>query len=179
LPYALDRVFAPKLTGLVSTLILPLAFVAQEFFNSRWSPYGSWASLAYSQYGNLPLLQLLAITGLSGVTFLIAWFAALVNWAWEHAFEWKQIKRGIAFYAAVLGVTLLFGGLRLAFVQPAETVRTATITPNIPTYTTKAVNENKILAQPWRAPNARRKAAQKSWSGPKAPPFRFRFSIAS
>ena len=40
-------------------------------------------SLAYTQYGNLPLLQVISLTGAYGVSFLIAWFASVGNRAWE------------------------------------------------------------------------------------------------
>lgn len=79
LPFLADRLIAPRLKGFVSTLVLPLAFVTLEYVKLLTSSYGSWGSLAYTQYGNLPLLQILSVTGLWGITFLIAWFASVVN----------------------------------------------------------------------------------------------------
>ena len=129
LPFALDRLIAPRLPGLLSTLVLPVAWASTEWINSLFNPYGSWGSAAYTQFDNLPLLQLLSITGLWGVSFLIAWFASIVNWAWERQFEWKRVQGGVLFYATVASLVLLFGGLRLAaFPSRAPTVRIAALT---------------------------------------------------
>ncbi|HEY6868091.1 MAG TPA: nitrilase-related carbon-nitrogen hydrolase [Candidatus Eisenbacteria bacterium] len=129
LPYALDRLIAPRLPGFESTLVLPLAWTTVEWLNASFNPYGTWGSVAYTQADNLPLLQLLAVTGLWGVTFLIAWFAAVVNWAWRRRFEWKRVRPGVLLYAAVASLALMYGGLRLALSPPrAPTVRIAALT---------------------------------------------------
>ena len=49
---------------------------------------------AYTQYGNLPLLQLLSVTGLWGIDFLMSWLASVVNWAWERGFAWPRVRGG-------------------------------------------------------------------------------------
>ena len=66
-----------------STLIFPMALVAAEFLRSRFSPSATWGSIAYTQYGNLPLMQVAAFVGIWGITFLIAWFASTFDWAWS------------------------------------------------------------------------------------------------
>ena len=128
-PYALDRVASPRIGGFASTLILPAAWTVMEYVTAISSPYGSWGSVAYTQYGNLPLLQLLSVTGLWGVTFLVLWFAAVVNWAWERSFRWSSIRHGVLCQAVVMAVVLLLGGGRLASSARAEgTVRVAGVT---------------------------------------------------
>jgi len=127
-PYLADRLITPRLHGFVATLVFPLAYVTFEYLLS-FGPYGTWFSLAYTQYGNLPLLQLVSVTGLWGVTFLIAWLAAVANWAWEHHFAWPAIRRGMLLPAGVLALVLLGGGLRLTFFPPTgSTVRIAAVT---------------------------------------------------
>lgn len=79
-------------------------------------------SLAYTQSGNLPLIQLASVTGIYGVTFLVTWFAAVVNLALEQHFEWSQIRTPVRAYAGVLGSVLVLGGLSLIFLQPASRV---------------------------------------------------------
>ena len=127
-PYLADRLIAPRLRGFVATLVFPLAYTTFEYLFS-FGPFGTWFSLAYTQYGNLPLLQLVSVTGLWGVTFLMAWLAAVANWAWEHHFAWPTIRKGTLLYAGVLALVLLGGGLRLTFFPPAgSTVRIAAVT---------------------------------------------------
>ena len=128
LPYLLDRLFSPRIRGLASTLIFPLSFVAADYLKSLASPFGGIGSLAYTQYGNLPLLQLLSVTGISGIVFLITWFGSAINWAWDQHFTWPRIRGGMLFYSSLLALVFFAGGARLAFFSPqAQVVRVAGI----------------------------------------------------
>ena len=124
LPLLADRLLAPRLGGFAATLIYPLALTAFDFIGAITNPMGSIGAQAYTQYGNLALMQLLSITGMWGIVFLVNWFGAVVNWAWERSFEWKTIWRGAALYVGVLVLVLLFGEVRLAYTpEPTSTVR--------------------------------------------------------
>jgi apolipoprotein N-acyltransferase len=120
LPYLADRLLVPRLPGFVATLVFPLAFTSLEYLSS-FGPNGTLLSVAYTQYGDLPLLQVLSVTGIWGITFLITWFAAVANWAWQRGFAWPQVARGTLLYAGVLTAVLLGGGARLAFYPPQAT----------------------------------------------------------
>jgi len=129
LPFLADRLIAPRLRGYLSTLVFPLAWITIEFVISLATPYTTWFSLAYTQYGNLPLVQIVSVTGIWGLSFLITWFASVVNWAWEQDFMWSKVRGGVGLYAGILILVLLFGGARLALFPPqSNTVRVATVT---------------------------------------------------
>ena len=64
-PYAADRWLAVRVGGLASTLVFPCAWTMLDYLNS-FGPYGSWGAAAYSQSGDLPLLQLISVTGFVG-----------------------------------------------------------------------------------------------------------------
>lgn len=72
LPYLADRMLVNRLRGFVATLVFPLLQVSLEYINTVANPLGSWGSLAYTQHAFLPFLQLLSITGMWGLSFLIA-----------------------------------------------------------------------------------------------------------
>ena len=127
LPFLADRLLAQHLPGLLSTLLFPVAWIALEFLGTRLNPYGTWGVLGYTQHGNLPLMQLASVTGIWGIGFLIAWFASVVNWAWDRQFDWGAIQNGILLYAAAWSLVMLAGGVRLAFAPEAPTVRVAGI----------------------------------------------------
>ena len=127
LPFIADRLLATRIAGFASTLVFPCAAMGLDYLLSLL-PYGSWGSPAYSQYGNLPLMQLASVTGIYGITFLIAWFAAFVNRAWEDGFEWRRIRRGVAAYGLALFAVLFLGGLRLTFPPSGPAVRVASLT---------------------------------------------------
>jgi apolipoprotein N-acyltransferase len=129
LAFLADRLLVPHLPGFVGTLVFPSVYTAMEFINTLTNPLGSFGGLAYTQFGNLPILQLVSVTGMLGLTFLISWLASFVNWAWEREFAWAQIKRGTELFAGIFLAVLLFGQLRLWFAPPpAETVRIAGFT---------------------------------------------------
>ena len=112
LPYAADRLVAPRVPGFAGTLVFPVAMVSLEYVLS-FGPTGTINSLANSQYGDLPLVQLVSVTGIWGITFLVAWFASVVNWAWERGFAWPQIRTGTIVYAVALVAVFLAGFARL------------------------------------------------------------------
>jgi len=127
LPFLADRLLIDRLPGLTSTLVFPLAWVVYEFILAKASPFGTWGSVAYTQYGNRPLMQLASVTGLSGIAFLVAWFGPIVNFAWDRQFQGAPAASALMVYGVTLGLVLLAGGARLAFSRHAKTVRTAAI----------------------------------------------------
>jgi apolipoprotein N-acyltransferase len=127
LPYLADRALYRHPGGFPSTLIFPAAVVTLEYVLSLVSPLGTWNAVAYTQVGNLPLIQISSLTGIHGVSFVVAWFAAVANWAWEERVAGRDIGRGLAAYAAVLAAVMLFGGIRLAVTRADDTVRVAGI----------------------------------------------------
>jgi apolipoprotein N-acyltransferase len=127
-PFALDLVVASRFSGFASTIIFPVAFVAAEFLRSRFTPASTWGSIAYTQYGNLPVMQVAAVVGLGGITFLVAWFASTFEWAWRLGFAWSVVRGPVLIYAAVLGAIVSGGAVRLALASgERSTLRVATL----------------------------------------------------
>jgi apolipoprotein N-acyltransferase len=115
LPYLLDRMMVPRLHGFTGTLVYPLAVTALEFLTISANPMGSIGAQAYTQFNSPVLMQLVSVTGMWGITFLIAWFASIANFIWERSFSWPKIRLGVAIYASVMLIVLTYGNIRLAF----------------------------------------------------------------
>jgi apolipoprotein N-acyltransferase len=128
LPYLADRLMSARLRGFSSTFVYPLAATALEFVNIHFNPMGTWGATGFTQYGNLPLMQLASVTGMIGITFLMGWFAAIANWAWENRSRGSEVLRGLAAFGVVLAAVFIFGFLRLNQAPSGETVRVAGIT---------------------------------------------------
>ncbi len=128
LPYLADRLMSPRLPGFSSTLVYPLAAAGLEFVNSSTNPVGAWGATGFTQYGELPLMQLASVTGMIGITFLMGWFASVANWAWENRSRGTDLRRGVAVFGAVLVLVLVFGLLRLNLASTGDTIRVAGIT---------------------------------------------------
>jgi len=128
LPFGADRLVAPHVGGGWSAMVFPMAWVAAEFLSARLTPAATWGSIAYTQYGVLPLMQVAAFTGIWGVSFLIAAFASVVNGAWDRGFEGRAVRPIVLGYAGLLCLVLLGGALRLtASADPADLVRAAVV----------------------------------------------------
>jgi apolipoprotein N-acyltransferase len=128
IPYGADKLLGVRLSGVARTLIFPLTVTLLDWLGSTGA-LGSGATAAYSQYGNLALMQLVSITGIWGLTFLIHWLAPVANDLWEHAADWRASWPRLALFAGVLFIVVLFGSARLAFADTAaRTVRVAGLT---------------------------------------------------
>ena len=128
LPYALDRALSRRLGGWARSLVFPSGFVVVDWVLAM-VPLSSSGSPAYSQAGNLVLLQVISVTGMWAITFVIMWCAALVNELWERRFQWRSMRGQLAVSAGAIAAVVLFGVLRLFFAAPGgQTVSAAAVT---------------------------------------------------
>ena len=126
LVFLTDRVYSQRLKGIVSTLVLPSAFVLMDYISVSANPGGTFGAFATTQ-SSLPLLQLLSITGIWGITFIILWTASTINWLWDKSFKWGQIKTGLLIYSITFLTIIIFGQVRLSINNDCNTVRIASI----------------------------------------------------
>ena len=129
LPYVTDRLLGARLGTWPRMLLFPASFVASDWLMGLLHLTGTFGSPAYSQYGVLPLMQLVSVTGMYGLTFLVMWFASAVNAVWEHGFRWRATRLPLAVFGSVLAAVFAFGFARLSLAAPTSpTVKAATIT---------------------------------------------------
>ena len=125
-PFLVDRFVVERAGPTLAVLAFPLAFVAVEFLRSRLT--STWESIAYTQYGVLPLMQVAAVAGIWGITFLIAWFASAFDLAWRNGFAWSITSRPLAISASVTAAVILGGTIRVALAPTnGPSMRVATI----------------------------------------------------
>ncbi|MEB3180780.1 MAG: nitrilase-related carbon-nitrogen hydrolase [Nostocaceae cyanobacterium] len=142
LSYLIDRLLIRYLSPMLGTLVFPLTATTIDWLLGVFSPRTSFASLAYNQAGNLPLQQIVAITGIWGLTFLITCFASVINAIWHvetlqvlhkktsHLHK-RAVRKTALLFGSLLLLVLLFGGGRLALFPPTSpTVRVAAIVPD-------------------------------------------------
>src|SRR5215212_10232446 len=122
LAYLIDRLLTPRLSGLARTLVFPLALTTIDWFGSSlagllvsfllpslFAVSGTWDSPGYTQAGLLPLVQIVSLTGMWGLTFLMAWFAGVANAIWEQRVNWRAVRFAVLGYAVTLLAVLGFG----------------------------------------------------------------------
>jgi len=114
-------------------LAFPAVWVSFEFIFNLTSPHGTAVSLSYSQLNFLPVLQLAAITGPWGISFLLLLFPAGLAIGWH--LRDTAPRRGMGVVTATLGaivLVLVFGELRLAQPLPGQRVRVGLAASDLP-----------------------------------------------
>ena len=90
--------------------LFPVVMVVMEWVQYSYTPLGSWGSLAYTQTGQLAILQGLSLFGLAGLSFIVYSVNVLVaGWLMR---DNALIKRYRWVLALVL-VLLVYGEIRL------------------------------------------------------------------
>jgi len=128
---AFDRLVSPSMSGVASTLVLPIALVTAEFLYSRFTAAASWGSIAYSQYGFPPLMQVAAIVGIWGITFLIAWSASTFELALSRGFDLTGIRSAV-FTCAIAVSAIVLGGYARLMLAPTDRSAIRAVTLNRP-----------------------------------------------
>jgi apolipoprotein N-acyltransferase len=129
IPFFLFRLLSARVSGWHRTLLFPCLYVTYDYLNG-FDGGGTWGSIAYSQAGNDALMQLASVTGIWGITFIIAWVSVLLAEWYAGGFKPNPIKRQAIVCCSVLAVVLLAGTIRLNFSDPGKTatVKVAGIT---------------------------------------------------
>jgi apolipoprotein N-acyltransferase len=109
---------ARRMTASLAVFVFPAVVTTYEFVFALVSPHGTAWSLGYSQTDFLPLLQLVSLTGLWGVVFVLTLVPAAVALAWHRRSVAPLIPA-----LSILVVTLGYGALRLRNVPEPASVR--------------------------------------------------------
>jgi len=114
-------------------VVAPFAWVALEYLRGHLLTGFPWNALGYSQYLNLPLIQIADIASVYGVSALIVFINTALFLIVQTALDKKCIaKSPILILSAVLSVPLLYGFYRLSLpINSGNTIRVAVIQGNI------------------------------------------------
>ena len=132
-------VYFKKAAPLWKLFIYPSLWVGLEFMRDHLFTGFGWACLGYSQYKNLPIIQIADMTGVWGVSFLMV----MVNFAIKEflsvfiiekvKFNFKEHGKFFLIPSAVLVLVLVYGySLLNFFVHSNQKIAVAVIQGNIP-----------------------------------------------
>jgi len=123
IPYVIDRIYYRRFGSTAwLTLIFPIALTAADFFSSSGSPLGTFGAVGYSQREFLPVMQIASVAGVWGITFVMGWFASLMNHLWDNGFKFTRLSLT---FAGLLTLIIGFGFMRTLL--PTQPKHTATI----------------------------------------------------
>jgi apolipoprotein N-acyltransferase len=120
--------------GISALCSFPVLWVAGELIRSYLLTGFPWADLGYSQYRTLPLIQIADLTGVYGVSFLVA-FANVVfyrMWVWFRRKEAPYPVRGFLALLVLLAATLGYGLNDLNRPESGQLQRVLLVQGNIP-----------------------------------------------
>jgi len=131
LPLIFDRLLTPRLGPLAGLLAYPALLTACEFVLGAVSPMGtSYGLLAVTQSANLPLMQIISVTGPYAIGFFIGLLATVSNFVWEHPCD-RHARIAVMLYTGLMAAVFVFGEARIAlFPAHAPYVRVAGIAPS-------------------------------------------------
>jgi apolipoprotein N-acyltransferase len=117
------RYAALRFNPWVAIVVFPSVTTFYGYLTSIFSPNGTAGSLAYTQTGFLPLIQLVSVTGIWGITFLLGLVPAGIAMAW-----YLRQNRRLAILvsgmplALVLSV-IVYGSIRLSQPVKGQSIR--------------------------------------------------------
>ena len=111
------------------TIIFASIMVSIEYIIYLIYPILGGLSDAYTQFKNLYLLQLVTVTGIYGITFLMYWTAAVVIWIWNNKYQKEYIRKYIIVYGSVIGLVFVYGVVMFHFAGNSDkSIRIAGVT---------------------------------------------------
>ncbi len=120
--------------GIPLLLSFPALWVGLEYLRSFLLTGFPWASLGYSQYRVLPLVQIADITGVYGLSFLIM-LSNVAVYQLVKSFAGKERDihpgRSVVFFLALFAATMIYGFDRMDKPETGDPVKISLIQGNI------------------------------------------------
>ncbi len=134
IPCLVDRILYKKIRSpLLSTLVYPAALIVIQFLLSYIEELGTVLTWTGGLFSMKPLIQLVSVTGVWGPSFLVGWFASIVNTVWENNFDLKKSTGPVFAYAGIFTAVMLWGGARMVFFPPDPgTVKVGSVVVGLP-----------------------------------------------
>lgn len=134
IPCLVDRLLYVKMNNLLlSTLVYPVSLIVVQFLLSYIEALGTVLNWTGSLFSMKLLIQLVSITGVWGPSFLVGWFASIVNTLWENRFDLGKVKLPVAIFGEIFVIAMLWGGIRMVFFAPDPgTVKVGSVVVGLP-----------------------------------------------
>jgi apolipoprotein N-acyltransferase len=126
------RGFVRRGSLFLASFALPVFWVVYEYLTAIASPHSTWGNLAYTQMNCLPVIQIAAITGVWGITFIVFLFASAVAALLSGAGGPSQRRVLAVAVGFVVCAVFVFGKWRLQSNPPAQSVAVTLIAKDVP-----------------------------------------------
>jgi apolipoprotein N-acyltransferase len=124
----LFRRFIIREQPIAAALVFPAVWVAFEFAFASLSADGTWGNLAYTQLDFLPVVQLAALTGVWGISFVVLLFSASIAAVSYAQRRWRILLMFALLFSGLLG----WGAWRAHTVAASKSVNVGLISSDLP-----------------------------------------------
>lgn len=117
-----------SLQGISILITAPSIWVALEYLRTYLFTGHPWALLGYTQYKSISIIQLSDITGVYGISFILALFSATV-YEFIRRYRLKNsfpLREGLLLLATLL-IPLSYGSIKMSYYKEPERVLTAAL----------------------------------------------------
>ena len=101
----------------------PVFFTLFEFLVIKFSKDGSASSIAYSQSDFLPIIQIAALTGMLGISFIISFIPSAIAVGWYYRKQINKLKPLIIVSSSIIILVFLFGIIRLRNTSKTNSIK--------------------------------------------------------
>ncbi|MDT8318196.1 MAG: apolipoprotein N-acyltransferase, partial [bacterium] len=122
-----------SLQGVSVLIAAPSLWASLEYLRTYLFTGHPWALLGYTQYKNISIIQLSDITGVYGISFILALFSAAVyEFVRRHRLKNSFPLKEAALLLAALLIPLSYGSIKISnYKEPRRVLRAALIQGNI------------------------------------------------
>ena len=99
--------------------------VVMGWLQYAFTPGASWGILAHTQIDNLPLIQLASLTGVGGITFLVALGSGLAAAAWRGSV--RPLRTDLIVFGLVVVAVHVYGEVRLGQDARSSTIKVGSV----------------------------------------------------
>ena len=114
----LTRWVVLRVNAWYAIFVFPVFITLYEFAMMCFSPDGTASSLAYTQLNCLPVIQIAAITGILGVTFMVTFIPSVIALGWYYKGQKTKQLRTITIGGIIIVTMLFWGTIRIS--APAD-----------------------------------------------------------
>jgi len=140
--------------------LFPAAVAVLDWVLYRYAGLGTWGTPVNARLDDLELLQLVSVFGVTGVNFLMSWFASAVALTLANP-HWRRYGRHLVALGAAIVLAYGYGALRLSGSPGSDTVLAAGVVTDLgptsaglPGPAALAANEDQLFARSERGARA-------------------------
>ena len=141
--------FVPKRSSLLFSLFAACIWTALEWVRS-WVITGfPWGSIGYSQWNNLPGIQIASVMGVHGISFVIVFFNVSIATLLCNRHQWRQEIRTVVLSLILTLFCFSYGILQLQNADPLDEGTNATMPTTVETLKVALIPGNIPQLQKW------------------------------